>query len=88
MSKTTVRINPVLLDPITDLESAMAWIRNLQDQGLMFHFEDNPSEIPCFNAAEAVVVRQQVAALYALDWKPIGCGCPIGYALSIMPGNE
>lgn len=79
-------IHPSLLGKVYDLESAKAWIRSINDADLLFHFEDDPATIDCFNRQEAELVRQRVAALYEQDWSSEHI-CPIGYALSIQPNN-
>jgi hypothetical protein len=76
---------------ITNLDEGKAFIQALHDADMMFHFEDSPSEIvkglyggPLFTPPEARLVAKRVAELYAMDWKPAGEECPIGYALTIM----
>ncbi len=74
---------------IIDLATAKRWIEDLAELGLMFHFEDDPSDVvnadtgAFVNEQEAGLLRLRVAELYALEW-PKGIDCPIGYALDVI----
>lgn len=69
---------------------AMLFIQELQEAGLMFHFEDDPDTIingrtghMLFTEEEADLVRERMNEIYSFDWADYDC--PIGYALSIDP---
>lgn len=79
--------------PITDLESAKAWLKALEEADLSFHLEDDPSDIillrsgePIFDPADVPLIRERVDSLYALDWGPFEC--PIGYLLFLEEFND
>lgn len=85
-----------LRKPITTLEEAKAWIEELNGQGLLFHFDDNPETVgnigedgkwvDLFTKEEAAVVRKRVGELYNFEWSAgdDDFECPIGYALHVM----
>ncbi len=85
---------PDFRTPIRTLDDAKAWVERLHAADLMFHFEDSPETIGnhdslgrwvyTFGPEECADLRLRLAELYALDWKPAGEECPIGYALTIM----
>lgn len=82
-------IRPAIAAPISDLDSAKAWIDGLVAADLDFHFEDSPETIvtgpamaPTFTADECAILRLRVDTLYALDWQ--GYECPIGYMLEVL----
>lgn len=85
----TVVVRSELAAPITDLDSAKAWIRDLVKLGLDFHLEDDPAEIICgatrkrlFTDAEVPIVRKRVRSLYRLKWG--ADECPIGYMMRML----
>lgn len=74
--------------PILNLSQGKAWIEGLCAAGKSFHLEDDPAHItgvddstPFFTPAQAAVIRDRVAELYALDWGELEC--PIGYLLDV-----
>lgn len=76
--------------PLTTLDAAQAFIRDLHANDMMFHFEDSPETIingntgrALFTAAEAAQIRARMVDLYSFDWTEIGHECPIGYALEV-----
>lgn len=94
---TQATLTPLLRRPVSSLDDAKAWIQELQDKGLMFHFDDSPDTIgnfdnghingnwvPLFSPKDARIVSARVGELYneSFDWSPHGC--PIGYALHVM----
>lgn len=75
---------------IEDRPSAEAWIKALGAAELMFHFEDDPSDISWGNGweptpAEVALLKHQVARLYEQEWGDLEC--PIGYALLVLDGK-
>jgi hypothetical protein len=79
-----------LFRPLTTLDEGCAFIKELIACDLLFHFEDDPSDIIkgmigglLFNRSEANAVRQRVRELYSFDWSKVGEDCPIGYALTV-----
>ena len=77
--------------PITTIDEAKAFIESLHADGMMFHFEDSPSEIisgttgaELFTPEQCEQVSARVAELYSMDWSTVGHECPIGYALEVM----
>lgn len=76
--------------PIATREAGEAFIWALGRAGLMFHFEDSPSEIvnasgPVFTEEESPLVAARVRELYALSWGPDPARhCPIGFALGVL----
>lgn len=75
--------------PVTDLESAKAYITALVRNGLDYHLDDDPGDLTdamherVFGAAEVPFVRRRVARLYAMPW-PREISCPIGYMTLAM----
>lgn len=73
--------------PIATLDEAKAFVQFLQDEGLMFHFEDDVHDVlwaegnaPTY--PELCAIDQRRNELYELDWG--GHECPIGFALTLM----
>lgn len=90
---TETILTPLLQRPISTLDEAKAWIQELQDKDLSFHFDDSASTIgnmidgqwvPLFSKSESAIVQARVNELYnpSFDWQPYDC--PIGYALHVM----
>lgn len=85
-----------LIAPIESFDGAKAWIQELQDRGLMFHFDDSPETIgnysgnsldgawvDLFDESEAAIIRERLNEVYSPDFDWSEFGCPIGYALHI-----
>ena len=79
-----------LTTPLTTRGAAMLFIRALQEEDKMFHFEDDPDTIingrtgcMLFTEEEAEQVTARLNEIYSFDWADYDC--PIGYALSIDP---
>lgn len=75
--------------PVTNRATGEAWIKALFAAKMAFHFEDDPADIinvheneETFLDADLDFLREQVAALYALEWD--GYDCPIGFLLAVM----
>lgn len=74
--------------PITTLDEAKAFVQFLQDEGLMFHFEDDVHDIIWGGSSEAPTHEELVQMdlrrdeLYGFEWGEFEC--PIGYALHVM----
>lgn len=83
------RIPETLRAPVTDLASGKAWLAALVADGRTFHLEDNPADIcnaegQTFHLADVELIRERVAALYALEWGPDPMHfCPIGYLMHL-----
>lgn len=79
--------------PITNLDEAKAWLKELYEAGKDFHLEDDPRDIcdmssegheRVFTDEEAEDVDKRRHELYSLDWSQVGHKCPIGYLLELM----
>lgn len=73
--------------PITDLASAKKWIEELQDAGLMFHFDDSVEEViwdRTMSVEDLKVLDEQRNRLYTSGFEWGKYGCPIGYALHVI----
>lgn len=79
------QLTDCLRAPITTLADGEAFIRELVDQDLSYHFDDGAVDCLHGNGLltldEAKVVDAQVAALYGLDWGK--AQCPIGFCLHV-----
>jgi len=86
-------LSPILISPIATLDQAKAWIQELHDKGMMFHFDDSTHDIGntingqwvnLWSESDALIISQRRDELYseAFDWSPHDC--PIGFALHIM----
>ena len=47
-------------------EDCIQFISNLCIEGLDFHFDDDPSDIPCFTKEEAVDVKHRIKECFSL----------------------
>lgn len=82
-------LSAALRIPVTDRATGEAWISALFAAKLAFHFEDDPADIihvttneETFLDSDLDFLREQVAALYDLEWD--GYDCPIGFLLAVM----
>lgn len=85
-------ITELMRQPIADLDGGKAFCNDLIANDMVFHFEDSPETIVkglsgkrLFSNAEAKVMRERVAELYALEWG--AHDCPIGYVLDQTDGT-
>lgn len=85
-------ITELMRQPIVDLDAAKAFCNDLIAHDMVFHFEDSPDSIiqgvkgaRLFTDAEAEVMVDRVAELYAQDWG--AHECPIGYVLDMTDGT-
>lgn len=93
-SREAAMTKPDFATSLATIDEAKVFIKALVAAGMLFHFEDSPETIisgttgkALFTRAEAKLVRQRVAELYAMDWPTVGHECPIGYALEIDGGE-
>lgn len=64
MVMTIMSRHALLRTAITNAAEAEAFIRALHALDLLFHFDDNPDDIPCFEADEVPHVRARVNELF------------------------
>ena len=69
--------------PISTINDAKAYIENLVKHDLLFHFDDDVSELGCFTDEEVPQVEARMNEIYldSFDW--VEDECPIGYALKV-----
>lgn len=74
--------------PITTRAEGEAFLQSLQQDGHLFHLEDDPAGIidgdgnPLFTDEQVTNLRARIDDLYALDWGKLVC--PIGYIVQIL----
>lgn len=73
--------------PVTDTNSAIAWLDALIAAEMSFHLEDSPEDIihirtdePLFSPEDVPLIRERVGELYGVEWGVFSC--PIGYILA------
>ena len=69
---------------ITNLEEAKAFIDELKRCGKIFHFDDSPYDVGCFDQNEAHHVNSRVIEMFKLnlDWGEYED--PYGYAMHVL----
>ena len=78
--------------PITSFEDAKIFIDNLQNNDVLFHFDDDPYDIIAvdgertFSDEEAKLIDLRVPELFAQEWGEFEC--PHGYALHLMRDDD
>lgn len=90
MSAGRVVLTPALRAPVTDMDTAKAFIRELQRLNLDHHFDDGAMVCLFENGVvarlDAVFIDRQVANCYDAwqrDGRDLMEDCPIGYLLEI-----
>lgn len=85
-----VSIKSLFAKPISSVEQGAEFLNALINAGMIYHLEDDPAAIvstetgePLFTSNEAVLIKQRVKELYALNWSAYGEACPIGYCLQV-----
>jgi hypothetical protein len=69
--------------PVTDLESAENYIRQLVEHDCVYQLGDDPHDVKLFSFAEAVLVSHRIGACYRQEW-PEHYECPIGYMMQAI----
>ena len=79
MSRLLQRISTEMKDTLTYGDLIVIYATILHEEGKLYHFDDEPSDIGCFSSAEVFIVRLWTNRLY--------CGKLFSIALTLNDPN-